>query len=187
MKFFNKRNKFNTNRNQESLQPTETAAPAAGTLAIQSAMEVSAQPEARRSYADEVRDRVVAVDQAQKSFLLDAVEKGVPEEELSQLVADAMNAGHFPRIVRGMSFRGSGLHLQLLDGEVTPDVLGVNAGMDDGNGLAEPRFRYEIGFKEMPQTFTIEQTPRLPQVDHGEPVDAEMLAKIDAHMGVQPT
>lgn len=139
-----------------------------------------------RPYAAQIRDRVIAISTAQRTLLEDAVEKGVPQEELPQLVADAMNNGTLPKILRGDTFRGSGQYLQFLDGEVTPDVLSVHAGIDDMRGLAEPRFTYEIGIKSDPQTFTIETSPKLPQVDQGEPVDLAMLAKIDAHMSMQP-
>jgi hypothetical protein len=64
--------------------------------------------------------------------------------------------------------------------------LRVRAGMDDMNGLAQPYFDYHIAVQGEPETYTVEETPRLPQVDGGEPIDTAMLAKIDAHMHLQP-
>lgn len=145
--------------------------------------------EAPRTYADEVGDRTRRLSDLQRAILEDAVDRGVPKEDLPRLVADAMNAGVLPRIVNGVTMRGSGVELLLLDGQVPAEALSVSAGIDDMGGLAEASFQFHVGISgsvrkgdKVYKGFSVRNTGKLPQTDRFAPIDHTMLADIDAHM-----
>jgi hypothetical protein len=165
------------NRKSGSKPPPTTKL---GGLALQETQEATKQPE--KSYADELSERLRSLREAHKEFLKQTVEKNIPEADLPQVTADAMNAGAIPRIIPGLSFRGSGFSLEFLDGQIPPEALAVKANTDPETG----RFSGGIYIARDPKPgdgFTIEGSGNLPQISQpGDPIDVAMLAKIDAHM-----
>jgi len=139
-----------------------------------------------KSYSEEVRDRIKAYRTAQTTFLREASERGVPDTDLAGLLADAMTAKVVPRILTGMSFRGNGVHLLLLDGQIPASALEVQVDRRS-DGTFDRAFTDLAAYPSTSENedvdpFTITKTGRLPQMDHGETVDHTVLKLIDDHL-----
>ncbi|TAH33621.1 hypothetical protein EYC58_00625 [Candidatus Saccharibacteria bacterium] len=137
------------------------------------------------TFAEEVRNRILTVQERQRALIFGAATNGVKEAELPKLLADAMNAGEIPRIVRGMTLRGSGQTLHLLDGTIPDGAFevyllpsGVDPTKNSDFGMV---IELKRGAREG-EDYSINTTGTLPQTGH-QPPDTKVLADIDAHMG----
>ena len=87
-----------------------------------------------RPYHEEISDRLMRIHRDQATLFRGAAARGVPAELLPKLVADSMNEGACPKIMRGMDMRG-GASLILLDGQVSQGDLDVFADDDSTRAL----------------------------------------------------
>ena len=140
-----------------------------------------------KSYDQEVRDRLITAQTAHRSFIKEALEGGDEETELSATVARAMTAGILPRVVRGEAWRGSGVELLLLDGQIPGSALGVDVVRLANGGFFDSHITLLSQDPNSPDAdaYTVASTGLLPQTNQGEAVDHEVLARIDAHLAVQ--
>ncbi len=179
MFFRNKKKLTEADRGPAKPQPSQAAITALGRATLP---EFKPKP----SYYAEVRKRTDAIEAYNRDFLRAAFEVGVAEDRLPALVADAMNAGALPRILRGGQFRGSGFFLQLLDGVVPPEKIKVHLNIDK-EGIYQGGSIDSVDDPWHPEEYpglTVEGAGRFPQHPYGEqiPLNPAELAKLDAHM-----
>lgn len=126
-----------------------------------------------------------SIEQRQVQLVSKALESGVTNEGLSKLVADGMNEGELASVIKGMTFRGSGFSLFLINGEIPAEALDVRIQRLDGEITGTSVGFSELGMQSLQDgtaTFSIEQpTSLLPQMGN-EPPDWDFLAKLDAHI-----
>lgn len=146
------------------------------------------EPEAKRpaSYAELARERLLTIKDSQAQLIKEALDRGVPEAELPQLLADAMNAGKIPRVVQGLSWRGSGFQLIMFDGKVPSEALTVSVyRAPDGQQIygttVELGPAATLEGQGGDNDFSITTTPLLPQTGYDSP-DLAVLTMIDSHM-----
>lgn len=146
---------------------------------------IEKQNPVNQNYADLLRDRMSKVRDAQDGVIDKALELGMPRDRLNELIADGMNKGEIPRIVRGLTFRGSGFSVFLLDGVIPPSALSV--GIHEHNGRIIRR-SIELSGEAMQKasednaTFSIEMPEDLLPQTGDAPPDWDFLTKLDAHI-----
>lgn len=97
--------------------------PRVGSVALSGVMRAEGEPSAVKANQERVQEIRQQIDAAQLAFLQDALARGMPEDEIAAAAKAAVSSGALPRIVRGLSFRGSGYGLHVLHGKEVPGAM----------------------------------------------------------------
>lgn len=139
-------------------------------------------PERPETYAEAVRSRRLSARDAQYALLEEAVQRGVPDDELPALLADAIRARAVPRVFpSSTTYRGTGQVLCLADDLSADELLVVfdhHYGAAGSFVEAQPD-RTRPNNEDGTPRYTM--TGLLPQMGDALP-NPQVIAQIDSYM-----